>query len=335
MAGSGCGAELCDQLCFPVLLEQRRRHRLQQEARAAPLLLDVDVARERSDLLPTWYLMFVTVFFGGSFGTINLINGILLPAQVELLVGEQAKSGALGTCAFLGTATQLCQPIIGALSDMNGRRRPWVFFGQLSSALGCIGMLLSRSMWQLTASYVVMMLGASFAWGGILCLVPHFVPKRQHGAASGWVGLMSCAGTLIGAGVGFGTGTSWWSTDSAYYGCAAVNVAIAATGCISLSGTPTLSALATKSDASAAETVSNFFSSFSDSSFASLVLVIIISSWGPMFTNTYQEYYLRDLVGPTGGYELFVSCGWPAEHLLSPSFFTSSRLSFTRRQLVC
>ena len=78
-------------------------------------------------------LMFITVFFGGSFGTINLINGILLPAQVEQLVGEQAKSAALGTCAFLGTATQLCQPVIGALSDMTGRRRPWVFFGQISS----------------------------------------------------------------------------------------------------------------------------------------------------------------------------------------------------------
>ena len=74
-------------------------------------------------------------------------------------------------------------------------------------------------------------------------------PRGVPLPASGWVGLMSCAGTLIGAGVGFGTGTGWWSTDSAYYGCAAVNVAIAATGCISLSGTPTLSALATSFDA--------------------------------------------------------------------------------------
>lgn len=59
------------------------------------------------------------------------------------------------------------------------------------SAIGCIGMLLSRSMLQLTVSYSVMMLGASFAWGGILALVPQFVPKQQHGAVSGWVGLMS------------------------------------------------------------------------------------------------------------------------------------------------
>ena len=248
--------------------------------------------------------MFITVFFGGSFGTINLINGILLPAQVELLVGEQAKSSALGTRAFLGTATQLCQPVIGALSDMSGVRRPWVFFGQISSALGCVVMLLARSMLELTAGYVVMMLGASVAWGGILCLVPQYVPKSQHGAASGWVGLMSCAGTLIGAGVGFGTGARWWSTHSAYYCCAVVNVAIAATGCISLSGTPTLSAIALTSEATAADTMVNLFSSFRHTSFASLVLVIIISSWGPMFTSTYQEYYLRDLVGPTGGYQL-------------------------------
>ena len=132
--------------------------------------------------------MFITVFFGGSFGTINLINGILLPAQVELLVGEQAKSSALGTCAFLGTATQLCQPVIGALSDMSGVRRPWVFFGQISSALGCVGMLLARSMLELTVGYVVMMLGASVAWGGILCLVPQYVPKSQHGAAPSFHG---------------------------------------------------------------------------------------------------------------------------------------------------
>ena len=99
-----------------------------------------------------------------------------------------------------------------------------MFFGQVSSSIGCIGMLLSRSMWQLTASYVVMMLGASFAWGGILALVPQFVPKQQHGAVSGWVGLMSCAGTLLGAGVGFGTGTGRWSSGAAYYGCAVMNV---------------------------------------------------------------------------------------------------------------
>lgn len=299
---AGCGAQLCDRLLFAG--EQRRQRLVREAAVRAPLLLDVDVLRERPDLLPTWYLVFITLFFGGSFGTINLINGILLPAQVEQLVGEQAKSVALGTCAFLGTATQLCQPVIGALSDMSGVRRPWVMFGQLASALGCVGMLLARSMWELTASYVVMMLGASVAWGGILCLVPQYVPRCQHGAASGWVGLMSCAGTLVGAGVGFGTGASWWSADSAYYGCAAVNVVIAVTGCISLSGTPTLSAIALKSEATAAETLANFFSSFRDKSFASLVLVIIISSWGPMFTSTYQEYYLRDLIGPTGGYVL-------------------------------
>lgn len=61
MSGAGCGAELCDQLCFPAVFERRRRERLLQQAAKAPLLEDVDVdsweyrnINERPDLLPTW-----------------------------------------------------------------------------------------------------------------------------------------------------------------------------------------------------------------------------------------------------------------------------------------
>ena len=55
---AGCGAQLCDQLCFPRSIAALRQARLRRAAEGtAPLLLDVDVAREQSELLPTWYLL--------------------------------------------------------------------------------------------------------------------------------------------------------------------------------------------------------------------------------------------------------------------------------------
>ena len=57
--------------------------------------------------------------------------------------------------------------------------------GQLVLAIGCIGMLVSRTPIELSVAYTTVMLGSSIGWGVYLCLLPEFIPEVQHGTASG------------------------------------------------------------------------------------------------------------------------------------------------------
>ena len=125
---------------------------------------------------------------------------MLLPAQVAAAVPRAEQDVALGLCSAIGSATQLIQPPVGALSDRQGRRRPWMLLGQFLCAAGCIALLLARGTWQLTAAFTTFMLGASISWGAYMCIVPEYVPPSQHGAASGMLGLMVQGGGLTAAG---------------------------------------------------------------------------------------------------------------------------------------
>ena len=112
------------------------------------------------------------------------------------------KSTALGVCSSIASATQLLQPPVGALSDIqNGRyRKLWLAVGQLICAAGCVGLLLGSSTMQLSVAMTVVMLGSSIGWGVYLCIIPDYVPEAQHGMASGIQGFMAIAGTYTGSG---------------------------------------------------------------------------------------------------------------------------------------
>jgi MFS family permease len=137
----------------------------------------------------------------------------LLPAQMAVAAAREHvdKSSALGICSAIASSTQLLQPPVGALSDACGGRyrRHWLFGGQLICAVGCLGMLVGKTTFQISVVMSVIMLGSSVGWGVYLCIIPDYVPDAQHGVASGIQGFAAISGTITGSAIGYANGNGY------------------------------------------------------------------------------------------------------------------------------
>jgi MFS family permease len=116
----------------------------------------------------------------------------------------------LGALYFFGAVPALFVPlIIGPLSDRCslplGRRRPYIIGGALIGAVGLLLMMAAygvRLPWLYIAAYLVLQVGANIALAAYSGVIPDLVPTDQRGVASGYMGIMSQVGTLVGAFVG-------------------------------------------------------------------------------------------------------------------------------------
>eukprot|EP01045_Picozoa_sp_COSAG04_P027416 COSAG04_NODE_4010_length_2363_cov_1.268993_2_plen_341_part_00 len=304
-----------------------------------PLLASAAAATQQAEPPPlsTWRLIFINSFFLLSAAPLYLVQGVLLPAQVAAAVPRAEQDVALGLCSAIGSATQLIQPPVGALSDRQGRRRPWMLLGQFLCSAGCIALLLARGTWQLTAAFTTFMLGASISWGAYMCIVPEYVPPSQHGAASGMLGLMVQGGQALGSGVGYFAGNGGLSLTVVYWGCAVVNLLGGLTSWLSLDQEPvccappphqqgaTVQAGAGGEAGIDAGGRSGFFSGFRSRAFSAVFMAIFVSSFGGFFAQTFTQYYLQDAIaqppdGSTDDGSADVSTSEPADLLVAHSF---------------
>jgi len=131
---------------------------------------------------------------------------VVLPSQIAAIVGDARKELFNGLVPAAGAALSLvATPIAGALSDRSrnpiGRRRPFLAVGTAINILfllflGRIGAGGSIGLFLLC--YLGVQLGANWAGGPYAGLIPDLVPSEQRGQASGWLALMTAAGTLLG-----------------------------------------------------------------------------------------------------------------------------------------
>jgi len=131
---------------------------------------------------------------------------VVLPHQIAALVGEPRKELASGLVIGLGAALSLvATPIAGALSDRStsrrGRRGPFLLVGTAVNVLfliilGRIGGTGGIALFAL--AYLALQIGANAAGGPYAGLIPDVVPEAERGTASGWLALMTAAGTLLG-----------------------------------------------------------------------------------------------------------------------------------------
>ncbi|HXL15662.1 MAG TPA: MFS transporter [Methylomirabilota bacterium] len=131
---------------------------------------------------------------------------VVLPSQIAAIVGDARKELFNGLVPAAGAALSLVvTPLAGALSDRSrsriGRRRPFLAVGTTVNILFLF--LLARigaggSIGVFLLSYLGVQLGANWAGGPYAGLIPDLVPSRQRGQASGWLALMTAAGTLLG-----------------------------------------------------------------------------------------------------------------------------------------
>ena len=131
---------------------------------------------------------------------------VVLPHQIAAIVGEPRKELASGLVIGLGAMLSLvATPLAGALSDRStsrrGRRGPFLLAGTAINVLfllllGRMGSTVGIVLFAL--AYLALQIGANGAGGPYAGLIPDVVPERERGTASGWLALMTAAGTLLG-----------------------------------------------------------------------------------------------------------------------------------------
>ncbi len=111
-------------------------------------------------------------------------------AQVGYYLGLLGFAGGI-----VGTVTQIA---IGALSDRSlhpwGRRRPYVVSGSVVAAAGLILLGLAPSFWPFAGALVLVQFFSNMALGPFTALLPDTVNPREHGKASGFMGIARLLG---------------------------------------------------------------------------------------------------------------------------------------------
>ncbi len=131
-----------------------------------------------------------------------------LASRLKDWFSEEQIGYYLGLLGFVGgvvgTATQI---MIGAASDRStsrwGRRRPYIVISTLLSFGALMLMGLSRSYWPFAGALVLVQLFTNSALGPFTALLPDTVNRREHGKASGFMGVArlfgDTGGLILGA----------------------------------------------------------------------------------------------------------------------------------------
>ncbi len=149
---------------------------------------------------------FVSCFWLASNIHWGALIAIVLPSQIAAIVGDAQKEFYNGIIPAIGAAVSLViTPVAGALSDRSrsrfGRRRPFMLGGTLVNILFLL--LLAPfgpgdNIWLFLLCYMGIQFGNNWSGGPYAGLIPDVVTHHQRGSASGWMGLMTAVGTLVG-----------------------------------------------------------------------------------------------------------------------------------------
>ena len=136
------------------------------------------------------------------------VLAVILPDQVGHIVGAESahREGWIGTIAAAGAVVALVMaPLAGAFSDRwrggRGRRRPFLIVGVIGSCLSLVVMVPFDTGGTIQL-YLLAIINLQFWWnvvaGAYAGLVPDVVPAEQQATASGWLNVMTIAGTIGG-----------------------------------------------------------------------------------------------------------------------------------------
>jgi len=131
---------------------------------------------------------------------------LIIPIQCKGIMPSDS-AGAIAKVFGYGSLIAMIVPLIaGALSDRSrskyGRRRPYMVVG---IAINLVGLAImgyaaaQRSLLLYVLGYCVVQFGNNSAGAAYAGIIPDMVPVAQHGEASGYMAMMTQAGTIVGA----------------------------------------------------------------------------------------------------------------------------------------
>lgn len=120
------------------------------------------------------------------------------------LVSAATKNTALGVLESAGLIVAiLVQPAAGAISDRMrtrwGRRRPMIAVGAFGAVVSMLALAVSPTFLVLLGVYCVLQFSMNVAQGSYQGLLPDTVASAQRGSASGFLGVSTLLGQVVGA----------------------------------------------------------------------------------------------------------------------------------------
>jgi len=189
--------------------------------------------------LSTIHLLKLSLMLVGQVGasSISLVYlSILLPQEVENLVGSQEKGRALGgLTAAGGIIAMLGPPIVGYFSDKSkssyGRRKPYLLAGTCIQTVFLVicGLTVGVGMAMVVVNFLFLTLGGVFFMTALNALIPDSCDRANVGTVSGVMGALTIIGYGVGAGISATTDTIGMS--NVYYVTSGV---VFVTGCCTL-----------------------------------------------------------------------------------------------------
>jgi MFS family permease len=154
------------------------------------------------------YLALSAYWFGFSFHWFFLLP-ILMPADVERLVGAAQKGTYLGWLSALAAIIPLVlPPFLGAWSDRIGKRMVFLTWGTAINVAGLAIMLVAPGFAVYVVGYLLVQFGNSVASSPYTALIPDVVPEGERGRASGVMGFFQLFSQIAGGVVAFALGGS-------------------------------------------------------------------------------------------------------------------------------
>ncbi len=156
----------------------------------------------------TRYFALSAYWFGFSFHWFLLLP-ILMPADVQRLVGDENKGFALGMLAgVLAIIPLVLPPFLGQWSDRLGKRMPFFVYGTGVNVLGLVVMMFAPNIWLYAFGYVLVQLGNTVASTPYTALIPDIVPQSERGTASGAMAFFQLLSQILGGAAAFALGGS-------------------------------------------------------------------------------------------------------------------------------
>ena len=132
-----------------------------------------------------------------------LLTFLFAPYFVDFVSMDkvQGQSTWTLTIGIAGVIIALLAPILGAIADSTGPRKPWIMFFSIFVVLGAAGLWfavpgMENTLW-IMASFAIAMIGVEFATTFNNAILPDLVPKEEVGELSGSGWALGYVGGLI------------------------------------------------------------------------------------------------------------------------------------------
>jgi len=137
-----------------------------------------------------WYDYITINIYWLGLTAVSQSNGIIQPLLVQRFVGPDQQGAYYGNMRLYSLMIALLvQALAGMLSDRSmskwGKRRPYILFGAIFSAIVMAAMGASPTYWFLFGTVVFSQVFANLAHGATQGLIPDLVPEDKRGRFSG------------------------------------------------------------------------------------------------------------------------------------------------------